>query len=195
MPPVSGAIVEQSRNRNDLLDAAERLFYTRGIQAVSMDQIRAECGLTLKRIYQLYPGKEQLVVAFLCRRDIRWRAQLRAYVETVEQPAQRVLAVFDWLYQWFAEPDFRGCAWINAYGELGATTPAVADTVRKHKQAFRRDLSRLLRSGGYPSTLAPAIYLLAEGAMITAAIHENPRVALQARAAAIEVITGATQAR
>lgn len=192
---MSGATLEQSQDRNDLLDAAERLFYTRGIQAVSMDQIRAESGLTLKRIYQLYSGKEQLVVAFLCRRDTRWRAQLRAYVDNVEQPGQRVLAVFDWLYQWFAEADFRGCAWINAYGELGATTPAVADTVRKHKQAFRRDLSRLLSSDGYPSTLTPAISLLVEGAMITAAIHKNPRVALQARAAAIGVITGATEIR
>jgi AcrR family transcriptional regulator len=44
---VSGAAVEQSQTRNDFLDAAEQLFY--GIQAVSMDQIRAECGLTLKR--------------------------------------------------------------------------------------------------------------------------------------------------
>lgn len=192
---MSGATVEQSQNRNDLLDAAEQLFYACGIQAVSMDQIRAECGLTLKRIYQLYPGKEHLVVAVLHRRDLRWRAQLRAYVQTVEKPGQRVVAVFDWLYRWFAEPDFHGCAWINAYGELGATTPAVAATVRKHKQAFRRDLSRLLGSGGYSLTLAPAIYLLAEGAMITAAIHKNPRVALQARAVAIAVLAGATEVR
>ena len=43
------------------LDAAEELFYSRGIQAVGMDDIRNASGVSLKRLYQLFPAKEQLV--------------------------------------------------------------------------------------------------------------------------------------
>ena len=75
-------------------------------------------------------GVAAYVVAVLQRRDLRWRGNLATYVEQHEDPRERVLAVFDWLGQWFAEPDFRGCAWINAYGELGATSPAVLTEVR-----------------------------------------------------------------
>ncbi len=46
-----------------------------------MDAIRAASGLPLKRIYQLYPSKDRLLLAFLDRRDRRWRGSLAGYVE------------------------------------------------------------------------------------------------------------------
>ena len=59
--------------RTRLLDTAEDLFYSRGVQAVGMDDLREGSGLSLKRLYALYPAKEQLVEAYLRRRDVRWR--------------------------------------------------------------------------------------------------------------------------
>ena len=64
---------QKSRDREVLLDAAEALFYERGIQAVGMDDIRAAAGIALKRIYGLFATKEELLVAVLQRRDRRWR--------------------------------------------------------------------------------------------------------------------------
>ena len=34
----------------------------------------------------------------------------RAQAHSRPCPDERVLAVFDWLHQWFGEPGFRGCA-------------------------------------------------------------------------------------
>ncbi len=48
-------------------------------------------GLSLKRIYQLYPGKEELRVAVLQRRDERWRARLATYVDQFDDPRRRIL--------------------------------------------------------------------------------------------------------
>jgi AcrR family transcriptional regulator len=170
--------------RTRLLDAAEGLFYARGVQSVGMDEIRARSGLPLKRIYQLYPGgKDQLVIAFLDRRDRAWRGGLAAYAGQAQQPADRILAVFDWLGQWFAEPGFRGCAWINAHGELGSVLPGVAQAVRAHKEAFRRYLAGLVADAGYPDDVADAVYLLAEGAMVTAGIDPRTNAAAKARQA------------
>jgi AcrR family transcriptional regulator len=140
----SVTVVGVDSGREDLLDAAERLFYLRGFQAVAMADIRDLSGLSLKRIYQLYPGKEELLVAVLQRRDERWRGRLATYVDQFDDPQRRILAVFDWLHSWFSEADFRGCAWINAFGELGANSPTVASATRDHKRAFRRYLARLV---------------------------------------------------
>ncbi|GAA3383791.1 TetR/AcrR family transcriptional regulator [Cryptosporangium minutisporangium] len=175
-------------DRDQLLDAAEQLFYARGIQAVGMDAIRSASGVPLKRIYQLYGGKEELVVGFLRRRDQRWLASLRQHVDTHSDADARILAVFDWLHDWFATPDFRGCAWINAYGELGATSPAVADEVRAHKQAFADSLAGLVADAGRPAALARSLYLLAEGAIVAAAIHRSPDAAADARATAAALL-------
>ena len=170
--------------REQALDAAEKLFYGRGIQSVGMDDVRGTSGVSLKRLYQLFPAKEQLVEAYLERRDERWRGRLAAYVEAHEDPRRRILAVFDWLELWFGEDDFRGCAWINAYGELGATSARVLTQVGAHKRAFRDYLGSLVSAAELPAVLAGQLYLLAEGAMVTAGIARSTEPAGQARAAA-----------
>ncbi|MER6125806.1 TetR/AcrR family transcriptional regulator [Streptomyces sp. NPDC001795] len=170
--------------RDRALDAAEELFYGRGIQTVGMDDIRSTSGVSLKRLYQLFPAKEQLVEAYLERRDLRWRQRLAEHVDLRTDPVERILAVFDWLRQWFGEPGFRGCAWINSYGELGATSPRVLAQVRAHKQAFKAYLAGLVSDAGLPAPLAGQLYLLAEGAMVTAGIEGTVEPAEQARRAA-----------
>jgi AcrR family transcriptional regulator len=166
------------------LDAAEDLFYRRGVHAVGMDDIRDTSGVSLKRLYQLFPNKERLVTAFLQRRDVRWRGGLTDHVARVGDPRERLLAVFDWLRTWFIDPDYRGCAWINCFGELGATSTAVAEEVRTHKEGFRRLLRDLSAAAGYDDDLAEQLLILAEGAIVTAAITGDPAAAHQARAAA-----------
>jgi AcrR family transcriptional regulator len=183
----------EAADREALLDATEALVYARGVQAVGMDQIRGASGLSLKRIYALFPAKEDLVVGMLRRRDLRWRASLAAFVEqsgaqqssAVQSgdPAARVLALFDWLHAWFSEPGFRGCAWINIHGELGPASQAVLDEVRSHKKAFRDQIAAWTPEAGTADT-ADAVYLLAEGAIVTAGISGDPEIAREARDAA-----------
>ncbi|WP_432585544.1 TetR/AcrR family transcriptional regulator [Streptomyces sp. HD1123-B1] len=175
---------DQEPARARVLDAAEALFYGRGVQSVGMDEIRNASQVSLKRLYQLFPSKGELVEAYLRRRDIRWREALARHVEAEEDPGARILAVFDWLHGWFAEPDFRGCGFINSFGELGATTPAVAEAARVHKEAFRAYLGRLVADAGRPTALAGQVALLAEGAMTAAAIRGSAEPAREAREAA-----------
>lgn len=178
------AITEEQRDldRRTLLDAAEDLFYRQGIQVVGMDDLRSAAGLPLKRIYRLFPTKEALIVAMLERRDLRWRGELAAHLDTVPDPRDRVLALFDWLGAWFAEPGFRGCAWLNAYGELGPSAPAIAEAARAHKRAFRAQVTDLV--GPVAPSAAESIYLLAEGAIVVAGVHNDPTAATRAQAGA-----------
>lgn len=183
--------MDSAEARERALDAAEELFYGRGVQAVGMDDVRGTSGVSLKRLYQLFPAKEQLVEAYLERRDARWRGQLAAYVERREGPQERILAVFDWLGAWFGEPGFRGCAWLNAYGELGATSARVAAQVRAHKRAFREYLASLVAAAGLPGALAGQLFLLAEGAMVTAGVTRSAEPAAEAREAARRLLGAA----
>ncbi|WP_141581933.1 TetR/AcrR family transcriptional regulator [Actinomadura sp. WMMA1423] len=173
---------QQYRDRQALLDVAERLFYRQGVQAVGMDELRTAAGLPLKRIYGLFPTKEALVVAMLDRRDRRWRASLAAHLDAVPDPRERVLALFDWLAQWFTEPGYRGCAWVNVHGELGSTSAAITEAARAHKQAFHEQVVELVSP--VDASAAEAVYLLAEGAMVVAGVHGDPTAAARAQAGA-----------
>lgn len=186
------ATLSAERNASDrtaLLDAAEQLMYAHGVQAVGMDRIREASGLSLKRIYSMYPTKEDLVVAMLRRRDERWRHALAQHVERHEDPSRRVLAIFEWLRNWFGEKGFRGCAWINIHGELGADSPAVLTEVRSHKAAFRTMIAEWVDATG--TDAADAIYLLAEGAIVTAGITGDPEIASVAESAAARTLSAA----
>ncbi|MCK8433311.1 TetR/AcrR family transcriptional regulator [Streptomyces sp. D2-8] len=183
--------MDSAEARERALDAAEELFYGRGVQSVGMDDVRGASGVSLKRLYQLFPAKEHLVEAYLERRDTRWRGQLAEYVEGHAEPEQRLLAVFDWLGMWFGEPGFRGCAWLNAYGELGATSARVAAQVRAHKRAFRAYLDALVAAAGLPGALAGQLFLLAEGAMATAGVTRSAEPAAEAREAARRLLDAA----
>ncbi|WP_028921552.1 TetR/AcrR family transcriptional regulator [Pseudonocardia acaciae] len=175
-----------------LLDAADALFYDRGIQAVGMDEIRAASGVSLKRLYRCFPSKERLVVAYLRRRDLRWREDLAGFVEQCGRPDERVLAVFDWLYEWFSRPGFRGCAFLNSFGELGATAPAVAEAARDHKHLLQRYLTGLARDTGTPdpAALAAQLLVLIDGAISVAAVTADPTAAHHARTAAKALLSG-----
>ncbi|RDI55178.1 TetR/AcrR family transcriptional regulator [Nocardia mexicana] len=170
--------------REQVVAAADALFYERGIQAVGMDAVRAAAGVSLKRIYALFGSKDDLIVAVLRHRSAMWDDGLASAVRPTMTARERLLAIFDFLDEWFRSPDFRGCAFINAYGELSSGSPAVKDAVRAHKQAFGEYVARLVTEIGAPPELAPQIALLAEGAQTTAAIAGTPESAHQARAAA-----------
>ncbi len=162
--------MDADQQRRAVLDAAERLFYGRGIQAVGMDEIRSAAGVSLKAIYKLFPSKDALVAEVLDIRDRRWTNGLHRHVDAASEPEAKVLAIFDWLDEMFAEDDFRGCSFINSYGELGATSSTVAEAAQHNKSCYQDELSALVADAGLPDRVAVQIGLLTEGALTTAAI-------------------------
>lgn len=177
--------------REKVLAAADRLYYSRGIQSVGMDALRAEAGVSLKRLYQLFPSKESLVEEVLRRRHQIWNGYVESAIASGETPRAKLLAVYDMLARWFEEDDFRGCVFINAFGELGAGAPRVADLVRDHKTQFQVRLAEIVAEVGGPSRLAAQLAILAEGAQTTAAIAGTSEAAGHARAAATTLIDAA----
>jgi AcrR family transcriptional regulator len=180
--------------RERIIDAADELFYARGFQSVGMDRVRAAAGVSLKRLYAEFPGKEQLIVAVLGLRHDAWEHGIRAAVDAAHDPRARLLAMYDFLERWFGDASFRGCGFINAFGELGATSEEVARVARRHKESFQRYVESLAADAGADSELAAQLALLAEGAQTTAAISGTSEPAVHARRAA-EVLVDAALAR
>lgn len=177
--------------RERVLAAADRLYYRRGIQAVGMDELRAEAGIPMKRLYALFGGKDAIVAEVLRRRGAQWERGVQAAVDAAPGPRERLLAVYDHLAAWFGETDFHGCIFINSFGELGGCSPEVAEIVRAHKAGFQEYVAGLVADAGGGPALAAQLAILAEGAQTTAAIAGTPEAAVQARAAATTLIDAA----
>lgn len=147
-----------------------------------MDALRDAAGISLRRVYGLYPSKDALVVAYLDWRDRRWRRWLRQAVVNLDSD-QPVLAVFDALHTWFRSPDFRGCALVNATAELGGDAPGVRRQAKAHKRAVRRYLRELLRDADHPSadTAAAELMLIVDGAIVQASVAADGQAAMRAK--------------
>ena len=184
--------MDDATARDLAVDTADRLIYERGIRSVGMDDIRDASGVSLKRLYRLFPTKERLAEAALRHREAAFTASLAARVDAVADPRERLLAVFDHLQAWFDEPDFRGCPFVNAWGEacaVGDVAAAVAD----QKRALRAYLDRLVAAvDGLSPALAGQLFILANGAMVAAATLDWPEAAAEARAAAA-ILLGAAE--
>ncbi|GAA1978972.1 TetR/AcrR family transcriptional regulator [Isoptericola halotolerans] len=184
-------MTDERTPRERVVEAADELFYARGVQAVGMDAVREAAGVPLKRIYAMFGSKEDLLVTVLQQRRETWDAGLAAAGDRATTPREQILAIFDFLDDWFHEPTFRGCAFINTFGEVGPASAPAADVVREQKQAFRDHVARLVAEAGAPARLAPQIAILAEGAQTTAAISGDTSTARHARAAAETLLDAA----
>lgn len=178
--------------RNAVLTAADALFYARGVQAVGMDELRSAAGISLKRMYSLFPSKAEIVAEVLAGRTAVWNERILTEASKYDDPRARILSIFDFLDQWFREDNYRGCAFINSFGELGATMPAVADAAHRHKREFVEYVTDLAVEAGCPPGVGLQIALLAEGAQTTAAISESPESAIAAKNAAEVLLTAST---
>ena len=170
--------------RQRILSAAHRLFYAQGIRATGIDQLLQEADVARMSFYKHFPSKQALVVAFLQERHQRWQQHLETAAQAqATSPAQELRAVFGVLAQWFAEPDFRGCAFINTV--LETTDPSTQEHLlaRQHKAVLRGYLLGLLQQtrSASPEQAATQLLLLIDGAIVRAQLGDGPAAAATAQ--------------
>ncbi len=158
--------------RERILDAAYELFSRRGIQAVGVDAVIDRSGVARQTLYRHFGSKQDLVLAFLERREALWtRTWLQAEVtRRGSAPAERLLAIFDVFDEWFRNPEFEGCVFINVM--LEHSDPA--DRVRRAGIAYlagiRNFLEGLAREAGIADaeTFARKWHILMKGSIVAA---------------------------
>jgi AcrR family transcriptional regulator len=186
--------VSTSAAKQRILDTADRLFYQDGMRAVGIDRIIAEAGVAKMTLYTHFPSKDDLIVAVLQYREAQVLAFLRAAMARhATRTTDPLRAFFATLKEWFESPGFRGCAFQNAAVELADPAHAGTRFVRDHKRRFAALLRGIVEeaAGQGAATLAPAIALLVEGAIVTAVIHGTPDAADVACDAAVQLVEGA----
>ena len=159
--------------RERVLDAAYRLFSRHGTRAVGVDRIIAESGVAKMTLYRNFASKDDLILAFLERREERWtRAWLQETVQSrVSTPAQRLLAIFDVFGEWFARDDFEGCSFINVMLEVDDPgSPVRRESVRQLSE-IRGFISALAQEAGVDDAdaFARQWHILMKGCIVAAA--------------------------
>ncbi len=173
--------------KEQILRVASDLFNKQGIRATGVDQVVAESQVAKMTLYNHFPSKDKLVLAYLERQDEQWRNWFQSSVEKQgDTPRERLLAVYDVLGEWFAAPDFTGCAFIKTASEYLDRSHPYFEATRRYKIVLRDYIQQLVQQSHTKQSeaLASALYLLVEGAITTYMLQSDPQAAVHAKEAA-----------
>lgn len=158
--------------RERILESSYDLFARRGIRDVGIDEVIDRAGVAKATLYRHFLSKDDLVLAFLERREEVWtigwvEAQARARGAT---PEEQLLAIFDAFDEWFHRDDFEACSFVNVLLEMGPAHPAGSASIR-HLENIRSVVSGLAEEAGLrdPATFARSWHILMKGSIVQAA--------------------------
>ncbi len=157
--------------RDELVRKALEVFYREGFHVTGMDTLVAETGISKTSMYKHFRTKEDLILAVLRLRDEQFRNRIFRRMEALgDSPRAQLLAMFDALGEWFAEPGFRSCMFIKASGEFPDPGHPIHVQSAEHKRLIFQTVRDLARRAGAsdPDLLARQLLLLKEGAIVTA---------------------------
>jgi AcrR family transcriptional regulator len=149
-----------------LLDAADELFFSRGISATPIDAVLARAGVSAATLYRGFASKEALVAAALERRQRAWLEVWDQAIGRAETPRARLLAVFDALDEYRSRPDAsRWCAFLGSAAEYADPPAEISQAVTTDTTTLRDRLLLLAQPvvGHGAPTLAEALILIVSG--------------------------------
>lgn len=177
--------------REHILKVASDLFYQQGIRATGVDQVISESNVAKMTLYNHFKSKDDLVLAYLKRRDDEWRIWFEDLVNNLgNSPKEKLLAVFDVVGQWFEEPDFNGCAFIKTASEFTDPSHPYHEAANHYKLYMYRYIASLVDQSDTSNrdVLTNGLNLLVEGAITSAMLKMNTNPAQQAKEAASVLI-------
>ena len=178
-----------------IIEASYRLFSRRAVRDVAMDEIAIASGVAKATLYRHFATKNDLVLAFLARREADWAFGIveQGACSRSSDPAERLLAIFDVFDDWFQRDDFEACSFVKVLLEMGADHPlGRASTV--HLANIRSVMSGLAAGAGLtePEQFALSWHILMKGCIVQAT--EGDRLAARRARTLGELLIAANRA-
>lgn len=150
-----------------VLETATRLFYEEGIHSVGVDRLISEASVTKATFYKHYGSKDNLILAYIRTQHERVQERMERLVADASSPAAAVRAWVAALVDEVNDPDFRGCAFLNAAAEYHDPRDPVREVVATHRDWYTDRLATLLQESGHqlPGDGADELMLARDGAM------------------------------
>ncbi|QPC87883.1 TetR family transcriptional regulator [Mesorhizobium sp. NBSH29] len=177
-------------------EAAQKLFYEKGVRSVSMDALAESAGITKKTLYYHFRSKDDLIAAYLETRDgPNLKAFQRSFGQADGPLEAKVGAIFTNLATLARKPKWKGCGFLRTAAELVDMPghPAIK-AASQHKKNVERWLEQEFIAAGFLETasqLARQIALLLDGAFSTTLVHRDIAYVEAAGAAAGTLIVAA----
>ncbi|WP_181276139.1 TetR/AcrR family transcriptional regulator [Brevibacterium oceani] len=177
-----------------ILQTATALFYAEGVNAIGVDRIVAESGVSKPTLYAHFGSKSGLIAEVLRRRRETSESAIAEVLATsASSPGGRVLALFDWFIEDHAKPGFRGCPFTIAAAELPDPNHPARAEIAAYKTWLQSTLAELAAADGLddPQRWGSALMFLVDGANARVITAGDRTAMVEARRVAATMIDAA----
>lgn len=174
-----------STPRDRVLNAATELFCHQGFAATGVDTIASRAGTAKSTLYAHFGSKEKLIDAVLEQEGKAWRDWFFGRLRQVTgRPEDKLCAVFDILQEWFGDPEFYGCPFINAIGEATSENESLRNAAKSHKSHVNLWIQAQAIELGMkePDDLVREMTVLIDGAIVAAQVSRDASYSAVAKA-------------
>ena len=164
MPKVTEDYLDQRRQQ--IIDAAFRCFARKGFHQATMRDIYAEAGLSAGAIYHYFSSKEEIIKASFI---FDYQRGLPLFQQAAEDPdpLSAISRLLDFFYAGLESAAALGADRVNIQGWAEAlVNPQLLPPLRESLQAFREELSKLVRRGQAIGVVNPILDPEAVGEVI-----------------------------
>lgn len=179
--------MHQQPRKQKLLETAFLLFNQQGYHATGIDQILAVSGVAKATLYKYFESKEALILEVLKRRHLEIAGMVTKALQTSNGD---VLSLFDAYHQWFQQPDFYGCNFIQASIEYSEPDHPLHRCAADHKNWLKQQMIEQLidLSPQQAETWASQCSILLDGAIVAAQVRGEHNAAREARQIAKQLL-------
>lgn len=164
--------------RDRILHVATDLFSRQGFNQTGINQIIAEADIAIGSLYNHFPSKNDLLLAYLMRQEEEWFEGYERSCKGAGSAKNKILKFVDFRIEQQKQSDFCGCPFTKIIAEVGSKEALVQQMVESHKNKQRILLQGLFKelkdtSGLDPKLLAENFFLMVEGATVNSTISRN----------------------
>ncbi|NSL85938.1 TetR/AcrR family transcriptional regulator [Chitinophaga solisilvae] len=164
--------------RDRILQVAADLFYRQGYNQTGINQIIAEADIAIGSLYNHFPSKNDLLMAYLEQEDTTWFEQFEQFSRQAGTPREKILRFIDFRIEQQQHSGFCGCPFVKIIAEAGTHDPVLTAFVQSHKDKQRTMLQGYFKQVQCDDAwdrklLCETFFLMAEGATITTTITRN----------------------
>lgn len=169
------------------METAEDLFYKQGYNATGINQVIEEAGIAKASLYKHFESKTDLLIAYLQRFHENSSARLQAFVDNVQDPKEKLLALFDYHKERQFFRQYGGCPFVKANNEAGNCDLRVLNEIQGIKQHMKSFIKNLVANSGHASPLSDSeltelIFVTLEGSIVGVSIFKKEDDLLAAKA-------------
>jgi TetR/AcrR family transcriptional repressor of nem operon len=161
----------KSFDRDNALDRALSIFWEKGYEGTSTDDLLEAMGIGRQSMYDTFGDKHRLFVEALERYNAARTAALAEKLASGASPLRALESALLAIAEEGPKSRARGCMGVNATAELGQSDPDVAAAIRSSTRYCEATLERAIREAKKQGEIATSVDEKAAASFLLATLH------------------------